>query len=198
MRTFAPTHLSGEFMVPALTSGALVLHNLGLAAGFGGTLFGKFALNPAVKAISSVTERGAVANRAWNGYNFVNAAAVGTAAVTWLAGRLALSGRSIDKASRQLVWVKDVLMAASVTLGAANIAAGAALAAQAPGGAVPMASGNEPTTTTPKKAAVLQKFVSVLGVVNLGCIAGVIGVTALLNMKAGTSTRWAAVSRLLP
>ena len=66
---------------------AWMLHDVGLAAGFGGNLFGKIALNPAVKAISSQKERGKVLSKAWDGYKLVNAISVGTAAVTWFVGR---------------------------------------------------------------------------------------------------------------
>ena len=51
-----------------LSTAAWVGHNLGLAAWFGGTLFGKLALNPSVRAISSREERGKVLNAAWNRY----------------------------------------------------------------------------------------------------------------------------------
>jgi hypothetical protein len=185
-------------MTPVLSSTGLVLHNLGLAAGFGGSLFGKIALNPAVKVISSTEERGQVTNLAWNGYNIVNAISVGTSALTWLIGRWRLSGREIDPGTRALVITKDVLLGASVALGAANIVSGTYLAAQAPEGRVPVEMGNTPTAETPEKAAKTMKAINILGMINLVCMAGVIGVTALLNMKAGSSTKWAAVSRFLP
>ncbi len=70
-----------------LSTAAWVAHNLGLGACFGGTLFGKFALNPSVAAISSRPERGKVLSSAWNRYNAVNAASLGTAAGTWFVGR---------------------------------------------------------------------------------------------------------------
>jgi hypothetical protein len=185
-------------MTPVLSSTGLVLHNLGLAAGFGGSLFGKIALNPAVKVISSTEERGQVTNLAWNGYNIVNAISVGTSALTWLIGRWRLSGREIDSTTRALVITKDVLLGATVALGAANIASGAYLASQAPEGRVPVETGTTPTSDTPEKAAKTMKALDILGMINLVCMAGVIGVTALLNMKAGTSTKWAVVSRFLP
>ena len=52
-----------------LSTAAWVAHSLGLGACFGGTLFGKF--------LSS----------AWNRYNAVSAASLGTAAGTWFVGR---------------------------------------------------------------------------------------------------------------
>ncbi len=185
-------------MVPVLSSTALVLHNLGLATGFGGTLFGKIALNPAVKVIDRKEERGQVANAAWNGFNIVNAVSVGTAALTWLIGRSRLTGKEIDSETRGLVIAKDVLLGATLALGAANIFSGASLAAQAPEGAVPAETGDTPTDATPAKARKLMKAIDVMGIVNLAAMAGVIGITALLNMRAGASSKWAVVARFLP
>jgi len=50
-------------------------HDVGLAAWLGGSMFGKFALNPSLEKIASHTERGSVANAAWHGYNPINALA---------------------------------------------------------------------------------------------------------------------------
>lgn len=185
-------------MTPALSTTGLVLHELGLATGFGGSLFGKIALNPSVRAISSKEERGQVTNLAWNGFNIVNAIAVGTSALTWFIGRARLKGREIDKATRALTLTKDVLIGSTLVLGAANIVSGAMLAKQAPDGAVPSETGLKPADNTPGKAASLMRFINVAGVLNLACMAGVIGVTALLNMKAGVSGRWSVLSRFLP
>ncbi|MBZ4419769.1 hypothetical protein [Myxococcus sp. RHSTA-1-4] len=185
-------------MVPVLSSAALVLHNLGLATGFGGTLFGKIALNPAVRVIDRKEERGQVANAAWNGFNIVNAVSVGTAAITWLIGRSKLSGREIDRETRGLVIAKDILLGATLALGAANIFSGARLAAQAPEGAVPAETGLTPSEETPSKARKLMKTLDVMGIVNIAAMAGVIGITALLNMRAGASAKWPVVARFLP
>ena len=38
----------------------------------------------------------------------------------------------------------------------------------------------------------------IMGMINLVRMAGVSGVTALLNMKAGTSSKWSLVTRFLP
>jgi hypothetical protein len=185
-------------MTPALSSAGLVLHNLGLATAFGGSLFGKVALNPAVAAISSETERGQVTNAAWNGFNVINAVSVGTAALTWLLGRSQLSGREIDRETHGLVLAKDALLGATVALGAANIFTGAFLAKQAPDGAVPQATGNTPTANTPQKAATAMRAINAMGLANLACMAGVIALTAVLNMKAGASGRWSVLARFLP
>ena len=54
------------------------LHDLGLAAWFGGTLANAVALNPAASEAGSDSRTGAVANAGWNRWTPVNAAAIGT------------------------------------------------------------------------------------------------------------------------
>src|SRR5215210_990953 len=129
-------------------------HDVGLAAWLGGAMFGKFAHNPSLVNISSRSERGKVANAAWNGYNAVNAAGLGAAALGWGAARLTeatpanLSGRE-----KALSTAKDGLMAAAVLTGIANGVQGARLAKQAPDGAVPVETGTKPAADTPATAA---------------------------------------------
>ena len=55
-----------------LSTAAWVAHNLGLAACFGGLLFGKTALNPSLNTITSEAERGKMLNTTWNRYNAIN------------------------------------------------------------------------------------------------------------------------------
>ncbi|KGH46765.1 hypothetical protein IN07_10445 [Modestobacter caceresii] len=53
------------------------LHDVGLAAWFGGTLANAVALNPASGEAGSARATGAVANAGWNRWTPVNAAAIG-------------------------------------------------------------------------------------------------------------------------
>jgi hypothetical protein len=181
-----------------LSTAAWVAHNLGLAACFGGQLFGKLALNPKLDALSSKTERGKMLNAAWNRYNVVNAVSLGTAAATWFVGRAGISGESIDEDARSLVLAKDALFVASILTGLASIISGLRLARQAPEGATPIQTGTEPAPETPEETADLLRTVNVLGNVSLGLIASIIVVTTILSQKAGQSARWSVVSRLLP
>jgi hypothetical protein len=185
-------------MTPVLSTTGLVLHDLGLATAFGGSLFGKIALNPAVRTLASLEERGKVVNTAWNGFNVLNVLSLTTATLTWLVGRSKLTGREIDETTQTLVTAKDALLGASVVLGAANVAAETFLTRQGIDGAVPMESGNAPSLSTPPKAASALRAINLMGIVNLACLAGVIGITAFLNMKAGTSSKWSALTRFLP
>lgn len=181
----------------SMASGASwALHDLGLAAAFGGSLFGKLALNPAVKVLSSEEERSLVITKAWSDYNIVNAVALATAAATWIVGRSMLSGKEVGKEARPLVIAKDVLMGVSVATGAANIAGNIIKAKSEP--AAPVESGESPSAETPEKTRALQKMWSVLGTASLISMAGVIGLTAILATQAGKSARWSVISRFLP
>ena len=48
----------------ALANAARAVHDVGLAAWVGGSLYGKFAMNPAVELIEKKTDRGRVVNAA--------------------------------------------------------------------------------------------------------------------------------------
>ena len=181
-----------------LSTAAWVAHELGLAACFGGQLFGKLALNPKLDVLNSEDERGKMLNAAWNRYNAVNVVSLGTAAATWFVGRAGISGESIGEDARSLVLAKDALFIASALTGLASIISGLRLTRQAPDGAVPIQTGTEPAPETPQEAAGLLRTVNILGNVSLALIAAIIVVTTILSQKAGQSTRWSVISRLLP
>lgn len=175
-----------------------VVHNLGLAICFGGSVFGKVALNPNLDVIGPEADRGKILNTAWNRFNAISAASFIASAATWFPGRLGLSGGEIDDQTRNLVLAKDLLFAAGTASGIASVVQGRALAGQAPGGATPIASGTTPSSNTPEEAARLLRSVNQLGNANLLITGAILGVTTILSMKATESTRFSAVSRLLP
>ena len=181
-----------------LSTTAWVAHNLGLAACFGGLLFGKTALNPSLSAIASEADRGKILNTTWNRYNAINVASFATAAATWFPGRLGLSGKEIDNQTRNLVLAKDALFFVGALTGLASVIQGRALSGQAPEGAVPIESGTTPSATTPEKAAGLLRSVNQLGNVNIAVTGAILGITTVLSMKATKSARFSAVSRFLP
>jgi hypothetical protein len=185
-------------IVRTLSTAAWVAHNLGLAACFGGLLFGKVALNPSLSAIESEAERGKVLNTTWNRYNAINVASFATAAATWFPGRLGLSGKEIDQQTRNLVLAKDILFGVRALSGLASVIQGKALTDQAPYGAVPIESGTTPASETPEKAASLLRSVNQLGNLNILVTGAILGITTVLSMKATESARFSAVSRLFP
>jgi hypothetical protein len=156
-------------------------HDVGLAAWLGGVMFGKFAHNPSLEKISSHAERGSVSNAAWNGYNPINAAGLGAAALGWGAARLTEANPvALSGPEKALSRAKDGLMAAAVITGVANGVQGAQLARQAPDGAVPVQTGTKPDADTPPRAARIQRRIAVLGNLNLASGVALVAVNAVL------------------
>ena len=162
---------------PARTA-ARIAHDLGLAACFGGTLFGKVVFNSSLPVVGSETERGRLGAAFWNGANPINAAAFGVAAATWFPGRLGLSGEGSDRRTRRLLLAKDVLMGAAGSAGLAAVVAQIVLNRRAPDGAVPLESGGVPAAEAEYKTALIQRAVGALGGVNVALFAGLVAVSA--------------------
>jgi hypothetical protein len=185
-----------------LSTTAWVLHDLGLAAGFGGNLFGQLALNPAVSAVQSKRERGRVAHVAWARYKNVNALSLAAFAGTWIIGRafLHVSGREVGRASRNLTVLKDGLVAGALASGVGAMVAGTMLErARMQAGEPPIETGTEASWGTPPKVARLLRATSVLGVANVVFDAAVLATTTILAMKAGKSSKWTLFAKkLLP
>jgi hypothetical protein len=182
-----------------LSTTAWVLHDLGLAAGFGGNLFGQLALNPAVAAASDKRERGRVAQVAWSRYKGVNAVSLLAFASTWAIGRTLLSGREVGRASRSLTLLKDTLVAGAVIGGVGAMIAGTMLSrARERAGEAPLESGSEPAAETPANVARLQRITNGFSIARIALEGAVLASTSVLAMKSGKSSKWAFVSRLLP
>ncbi|MCY1082952.1 hypothetical protein [Archangium lansingense] len=185
-------------MTPTLTTSAYVLHNLGLAAGFGGSLFGRIALNPSARLISDKQDRARIVNAAWNGYNIINAVGLGATALTWFIGRSRISGRAISANARKLVLVKDFLMGATLVSGVINLIGGGFLAKRALQEGIPMESGSKASDDAPDDVKSTTKLVNRLGVFSLATMAGLIGVSTWLDNTAQVSSKWKFIARALP
>lgn len=115
--------------MPKLSSTAWMVHDLGLAATIGGTLFGRFALQPALHQISRPEERDLVSAAAWRRFSWINLLSHAAFAVPWYVGRSMVSGKSVSRRARPLVIVKDLLVGVSVVTGVASVVLGRRLAA---------------------------------------------------------------------
>lgn len=157
------------------------LHDVGLAAWVGGSLFGRFALNPAVGVIDKKTDRGKVVNAAWNGYNVINTLSLAAVTVGWLGARVTETRpEQLSDTERSLSLAKDGLVAAAVVTGLANGIQGGRLAKQAPEGAVPVETGLTPAAETPPQAAKIQKSLALLGTLNIIAGVALVAVNAVL------------------
>lgn len=181
-----------------LSTTAWVLHELGLAAGFGGNLFGQIALNPAVETIQSKRERGKVTHVAWDRYKAVNATSLAVMAGTWFAGRAMLSGREVGKTSRGLTIAKDILVGGALVGGIGSMIFGRMLDKELAVSNEPIQTGSRPAAETRQRVANLQRLTNAFGRVNVVMNAAVLAATTVLAMKSGKSTKWTAIAKLLP
>jgi hypothetical protein len=168
---------------------ARIAHDLGLAASFGGTLFGKVVFNSSLPVVGSKTERGRLGAAFWNSANPVNAAAFGLAMATWLPGRLGLSNGGAHEEARGLLLAKGALMGAAASAGLAAVAAQISLNRRAPEGAVPLESGGVPAPEAGETTALIQRAVGALGSVNVALFGALVAVTAALSKPPNRSKR---------
>ena len=178
-----------------LSTAARVAHDLGLAACFGGTLFGKAAFNPSVGVVDSKPERGRIGGTTWNRFNALNTASFALAAATWLYGRLGPAGEEMDRRAPRLVRAKDALFGVAGATGMAVLVLQILLYRQAPQGAVPLETGSVPAPEASALASLMQRSVSALGSVHVALFAALVAATAVLSSGAPETARRPAVVR---
>ncbi len=171
-----------------LSTTAQVLHDMGLAAAFGGTLFAKMALHPSVGAISSREERGKVVHDAWTRFNRLQAVGLALSGVSWHFARRALRSRYESKPVRALVTVNDALTAGALASGFVAMIAGQRIGAERPGGYVPLEPSSHVGAEAPR-ARRMERISGVMGTINLVLTAGLIGTTTALVARTGYTGR---------
>ncbi len=136
------------------------LHDLGLAAWFGGTLANAVALNPAASQAGHAADRGSVANEGWDRWTPVNAAAIGMHIV----GSLGQIGGNSQRIRKQhgvpaMVAGKTALTVAALGVTAYSRALGKVVDSHKD---VPVADGTSPAASTPPDVAAAQKKLALL------------------------------------
>ncbi len=136
------------------------LHDVGLAAWFGGTLANAVALNPAAAQAGSPSATGAVANAGWDRWTPINAAAIG-------AHLIGSVGQLLDNRDR-LTSQQGVATMAMVKTGVTAAALAATGYSRLLGRkisqhhAVPAPDGTTPAASTPPELAGAQKQLTAL------------------------------------
>jgi hypothetical protein len=125
--------------------------DVGIALLFGGNLFGRRAMHPALEWVSSPEERGKVVNEAWRRYGLFNS--IGLAGV--------VGGWALERSGP--VGPRDVAVAAVAVTGVASAIEGVRFGRSAPGGAVPLESGSEPSPAASEPAARSKRLLNALG-----------------------------------
>jgi hypothetical protein len=136
------------------------LHDLGLAAWFGGTLANAISLNPAASAAQDATDTGAVANVGWDRWTPVNAAAIGAHVVGSLGQIQGNVGRiQAQKGVASMAVLKTGLTAAALGVTAYSRVLGRKVSEHT---RVPAESGTQPAAQTPPDVAAAQRQLRLL------------------------------------
>jgi len=137
------------------------LHDVGLAAWFGGTLANAVSLNSAASLAPDTRSTARIATEGWDRWSQVNAAAI----AVHLAGSVGQLGSNAGRVAGQsglgsMTVTKTVLTVAA--LGVTGYARLLGKRLSAHDGDVPVESGTEPTSGTPDDVAGAQRQLSVL------------------------------------
>ena len=165
------------------------LHELGLALAMGGTYFGKFHLDPAVKVLNSKPERGQVIAAAWGSFLLSDALGLGMGVATWLRQRSKLLGRRTPARLRTLVKTKDVLLGTSVVAVVVNAISAALMLREKPDAAIPVETGLTKAPEATPRIVRLQRIMTVTSFLHMLATAGAMGVTHLLPSRTGVLAR---------
>jgi uncharacterized membrane protein len=170
-------------------------HDLGAAALFGGNLFARVGMHPALADVSEARERGRVVNHAWRRYGTVNSASLLAVLGGWgLARRGEAADRLLSPTERRLAHVKDATVIAVALTGIASAVSGVLFGRMEPDGAVELADGSEPSAHTPVDEARTKRLLNGLGAAHLLSAGALVTVNAAL---AQTNFRSPPVRRLL-
>ena len=165
------------------------LHDVGLAAWFGGTLANAVALNPAAAHAGSPSATGAVANAGWDRWTPVNAAAIGA----HLAGSVGeLVGNRTRLAAQQgaggTALAKTGLTVAALAVTGYSRLLGRKVANESD---VPALAATEPAASTPDDVAKAQRRLSVLQ----WAVPAITGALIIVSSLAGEQQRAGAVKK---
>jgi len=169
--------------MPQTNTVARSLHDVGLAAWFGGSLMGAIGLNGAAAQASALTERSKIANAGWARWTPVNAAAIGahlTGAVLLTTGnrKRLLAQAGVGQASV----VKTALTGAALAAtGWSRVLGQKIMSAGVP----PVRGATEPVASTPDDVAAAQRQLRVLQ----WAIPALTGALLVVNARMGEQQR---------
>jgi hypothetical protein len=139
---------------------AHAMHDIGLAAWFGGSLMGAIGVNGAAADVDDPRQRARVANAGWGRWTPFNALAIGA----HLIGGAQLMKENKGRVATQKGVLANTNVKLALTAGALGATAYARILGQKVmnAGDVPVAGGTDPLATTPPEVAKAQKQLSAL------------------------------------
>jgi hypothetical protein len=175
---------------------AHALHDIGLAAWFGGSLMGAVGVNGAAADVDDPRQRARVANAGWARWTPVNLAAI--------AAHLVGGAQLLKENKGRVAAQKGVLANTNTKLALTAGALGATAYARALGqkvmnaGDVPVAGGTAPTTGTPPEVAKAQKQLKALQWAIPALTGGILASSALHEEQQRTTEVLKGTLQALP
>jgi hypothetical protein len=184
-------------MAPADNTVARTLHDVGLAAWFGGSLMGAAGVNGAAAVVDDPTQRLRVANRGWARWTPLNLAGI----AAHLAGGAVLTGANKGRLAGQQGVATASTVKAGLTVAALGVTGYARLLGKRleRAGDAPVEGSTTPSRATPDEVARAQRQLTALQWV----IPVLTGAVLVVNARMGEQQRPAQVGkglvrRLLP
>jgi hypothetical protein len=184
-------------MVSTDNTVARALHDLGLAAWFGGSLMGATGVNGAAAVVEDSTQRLRVANSGWARWTPLNLAGI----AAHLAGGAVLTGANKSRLAGQQGVAATSAVKTALTVAALGTTAYARVLGKKleSAGDVPVEGGTTPNPTTPEQVARAQRQLTALQWV----IPVLTGALLVVNARMGeqqrpTQVTKGLVQRLLP
>ena len=174
-----------------------MLHDLGGAAWFGGTLANAGALNRAAASAKRPTDVGAVANAGWDAWTPVNAGAIGAHLVGSVGLLVHDLGRmKVQKGVGTMALAKTALTVAALGVTAYSRALGKRVSEHTE---VPASSGTEPAAATPPDVAAAQRQLKVLQWAVPALTGGIVAIAAYADEQyRPEEVSRGVIQRLLP
>ena len=165
------------------------MHDVGLAAWFGGTLANAVALNPASAEADTSAGTGAVANVGWDRWTPVNAAAIGAHLVGSVGQIVGNKGRlGAQEGVASMAVAKTALTAAALGVTAYSRMLGRKVSSET---RMPAQSATEPEVGTPPAVAAAQKQLRQLQWV----VPALTGALVVVSSYAGEQQRASEVNK---
>lgn len=176
-----------------LSSAAWVVHDVGLAAAIGGTMFEQTALTPVLKESANTRDRDRISIEAARRYSLIKLGSHLAFAVPWIIGRTMRSGREVSPEARTMTLAKDVLVGVSLVSGLVGMVMVKGKRDRIERGEI-----DEGQQARERKPPAASGALGFFGTINLLANVGVLGVTAMLAMQGSKSLRFVKSSRRLP
>jgi hypothetical protein len=183
----------------AVAAGAI--HGLSLAVAYGGPVFAKVGLKRALRKLHSKEERRAAMQAAWSQFSKVNVPAHVGFAASWVILRSMLGHVRLDNSTKNLLMVKDGLIAGALVTGVAATITGKALkraqraSTTKPTEEKPVTNREKPahkaesTAASKKQFNKLLRLEKTLGRANMAFLAGAIIISPAIGMGIFRSQR---------